>query len=202
MSDLTLYHCPGTRSTGTLWPLEEMGAEYTLETINVRAGRTAEFLKINPSGKVPAIRHKGQTLGELSAISLYLCDVFPEAGLAPALDDPKRAQHYFWHVYRPGVMEPAMISKGQGWKAEPGMIGWGELDDVVKRVDETLTQNDYLLGDSFSASDICAGGAVSWMVAFGMIEPTPAIKAYLERLQSRKAYRRMLEIDAELAPKA
>jgi glutathione S-transferase len=114
MSDLTLYHCPGTRSTGTLWLLEEMGAEYTLETINVRA----------------------------------------------------------------------------------------ELDDVVKRVDETLTQNDYLLGDSFSASDICAGGAVSWMVAFGMIEPTPAIKAYLERLQSRKAYRRMLEIDAELAPKA
>ena len=197
MSELILYHCPGTRSTGTLWLLEELGVGYELEIVDIFKGRSPEYLKINPSGKVPAIRHNGQTLGELSAISLYLCDVFPEAGLAPAPGDPARAGHHFWHVYRPGVIEPAMISKGQGWTASnQGMVGWASLDEVVARMEAHLDTNAYPLGEAFSASDIVAGGALGFMAQFGMIEASPVIGAYLNRLQDRPAYTRMQEIDA------
>ncbi|MGE5384794.1 MAG: glutathione S-transferase N-terminal domain-containing protein, partial [Betaproteobacteria bacterium] len=56
--EVTLFHCPQTRSSGTLTLLEELGAQYRLHLIDLRAGeqRQPDYLAINPMGKVPAIQ--------------------------------------------------------------------------------------------------------------------------------------------------
>ncbi len=53
---VTLFHCPHTRSSGVLTLLEELGADYALHVMNMKAGenRKAAYLAINPMGKVPA----------------------------------------------------------------------------------------------------------------------------------------------------
>ena len=196
---VTLYHCPQTRSSGALWLLEELGAPYEIVHVDVRKGPAEDFIKINPSGKVPAIRHKGQSLGELAAISLYLCDEFPDAGLAPEFGSPQRAAHYFWHVFRPGVLEPAMMAKSQGWSAERGTAGWGDFENMISRIERVLETSEYLLGDAFSASDILVGGALGWVRRFGLIEDHDTIFAYIDRIEDRDAFRRVQEIDAKMA---
>jgi len=94
---VTLFHSPNTRSSGALILLEELGAEYELQVINMKASeqRGPAYLAINPMGKVPALKHGGALVTEQVAIFLYLADLFPEAGLAPRVGDPLRGP-YTW----------------------------------------------------------------------------------------------------------
>jgi glutathione S-transferase len=71
---ITFFHAPHTRSSGTRILLEELGAPYELHAINMKAGeqRKAAYLAINPMGKVPAIRHRGELISEQVAIFIYL----------------------------------------------------------------------------------------------------------------------------------
>src|SRR3954463_5023869 len=82
---ITLYYSPQTRAAGARVLLEELGAPYDLHVLNMKAGeqRKPDFLAINPLGKVPTIRHRGEIVTEQVAIFIYLADLFPNAGLTP-----------------------------------------------------------------------------------------------------------------------
>ncbi len=92
---ITLFHSPRTRSSGTLALLEELKAPYTLSVMNMKAGenRQEKYLSINPMGKVPAILHGEALVTEQVAIGLYLADLFPEAGITPAIGDALRGPY-------------------------------------------------------------------------------------------------------------
>ena len=81
---IQLFQSPQSRSAGAYTQLEELGAPYEMKILNMKAGeqRKPDYLAINPLGKVPAIRHRGELVTEQVAIFLYLADLFPEAGLA------------------------------------------------------------------------------------------------------------------------
>ncbi|WP_439634341.1 glutathione S-transferase family protein [Glycocaulis sp.] len=192
-ADLIVWHGPNTRSTGTVWLVEELGVPYELRKVDVFGGETreAEFLKVNPAGKVPAIRHKGKTLTEMAAISLYLCDEFPQAGLAPAIGDPLRADYLYWSVFRPGVLEPAIVTKAQNLDVDPRTVGWGEWETVITLIETALEDGPYLLGERFSAADILIGGALGWLKHFKLMPDNPRIDDYITRLHARPAYARM-----------
>ncbi len=46
------------------------------------------YLAVNPMGKVPAVKHGDALVTEQVAVFLYLADLYPEAGLTPAIGDP------------------------------------------------------------------------------------------------------------------
>src|SRR3954464_13381059 len=106
---VTLFHSPNTRSSGALFLLEELGADYELHVLNMKAGeqRQPDYLAVNPLGKVPAIRHGEALVTEQGAIFIYLADLFPKAGLAPALDDPLRGPYLRWLVFYGSSLPPA-----------------------------------------------------------------------------------------------
>src|SRR5208337_2478729 len=110
---ITLYHSPNTRSSGILLLLEELGAPYELKLLNLKAGeqRQQPYLAVNPMGKVPAIEHNGAIVTEQVAILIYLADLFPEAGLAPAFDDPLRGPYLRWLVSYAACFEPAVVDR-------------------------------------------------------------------------------------------
>jgi len=89
---VTFFHAPQSRSGGTRALFEELGVEYDLHVLNLKANeqRQPAYLAINPMGKVPAIRHGEALVTEQPAVFLYLADLYPEAGLAPPLGDPLR----------------------------------------------------------------------------------------------------------------
>ena len=110
---ITLYYSPQSRAMGARVLLEELGAPYDLQILNMKAGeqRRPAYLAINPLGKVPAIYHGEALVTEQVAIFIYLADLFPEAGLTPALNDPRRGPFLRWIAYYGSSFEPALIDK-------------------------------------------------------------------------------------------
>ena len=104
MSDdrkLIFFHSPNSRSAGARILLEELGVPFDLHVLNMKVGeqRGAEYLKVNPMGKVPAVLHGDTLITEQVALYIYLPDSFPKAGLAPALTDPLRGAFLRWIAY-------------------------------------------------------------------------------------------------------
>src|SRR6478736_1836670 len=100
---MQLYWSPRSRSFSSLWLMEETGQPYerVLTDISTGAQRRAEYLAINPMGKVPALKDGEATLAEAAAIAAYVAERYPEARLAPPLGDPLRARYLYWLFFGP-----------------------------------------------------------------------------------------------------
>lgn len=201
-SSVTLFHAPQTRSTGVVVLMEELGAPYKLQVLNMKAGeqRQAAYLAINPMGKVPAVLHLGQLVTEQAAIYLYLADLYPQAGLAPAIGEPLRGPYLRWMVMYGSCLEPAAVDRAM--KREPasqGMCPYGDYDSLMATINSQLACGPYLLGERFSAADVLWGSALQWLTQFGLVTATPAIQAYVARIASRPAAQKVAARDAELA---
>lgn len=200
--EIEFYHAPNTRSSGVRVLLEELGVPHRLHALNMRAGAhlQAAYRSVNPMGKVPAIRHGEAVVTEQAAVYLYLADLFPEAGLAPATTDPARATYLRWMVFYGSCFEPAVIDRHL--KRDPGpraMSAYADYDSVIARVTEALAPGPYLLGGRFSAADILWGSALGWTTGFGLVAPDPVLTAYVERVRGRPAFQKVAAADAQLA---
>jgi glutathione S-transferase len=198
---ITLFHSPQSRSTGALALLEELHAPYTIHALNMKAGeqRKSEYLAINPMGKVPAILHGDALITEQVAIGIYLADLFPEAGITPAIGSSLRGPYLRWYVFYAACFEPAVVDKAL--KREPGptpMSPYGGFDTTLNAVVSQLKGGPWLLGNQFSAADVLWGTALSWMTGFGLVEAVPPIKSYVERWNARPTVKKVAQIDADL----
>jgi glutathione S-transferase len=200
---VTLYHAPRSRSSGVLTLLEELGAPYRLEILKLSEGEHHQppYRAINPLGKVPALRDaSGAIVTEQVAIFLHLADLFPEAGLAPPIGDPRRGPYLRWLVFYAASYEPAVIDRAL--ERDPGrraMSPYGEFDAVIDAIAEALTPGPYLLGEQISAADILWGSALHWTIGFKLVPDRPVFTDYVQRIGGRPAARRAREIDVELA---
>ncbi|WP_158925684.1 glutathione S-transferase family protein [Acidisphaera sp. S103] len=199
---IVLFHSPNSRSSAALTLLEELGAPYELRVLNMQAGeqRQPAYLAINPMGKVPAILHGDVLVTEQVAIYLYLGDLFPGAGLTPAIGDKRRGSYLRWMAFYAGCFEPAVVDRAM--KREPGTLAmspYGDFDTVMATINAQLRAAPFLLGDEFSVADVLWGSAMMWTTGFGLVPETPEIKAYIERTTNRPAVARVKERDAELS---
>jgi glutathione S-transferase len=199
---VTLFHAPNSRSAGARVLLEELGADYDLHVLNFKKNEQREpaYLAINPMGKVPAIRHGDALVTEQAAVYMYLADLYQDAGLAPALDDPLRGPYLRWMVYYGSSFEPALIDKAL--KREPAplsMSPYGDWDTMLNTLTQQLRAGPYLLGERFSAADVLWGTALAWTTAFKLVPALPEIAEYISRVTSRPAAQRAAAADAELA---
>ncbi len=195
---LTLYHTPKSRSASIVWLLEELGVPYELKIVDIRhADGTGARDPANPHphGKVPVLVHDGHRVFEIAAITVYLTDLFPEKKLGPQVGDPLRGEYLSWLAYRPGVLEPAMMMRRLEVKHVYGAMGWGPAEEVESVLNETLQNRPYLLGDSFSAADISVGGVINFLMMFKVLNETPVLKAYTDRITARPAFKRAMERD-------
>jgi len=199
---VTLYHAPRTRSSGVRILLEELAAPHELKLLNLKLKEqfSPEYLALNPLGKVPTIVHKGAVVTEQTAIYPYLADAFPQKGLAPPIGDPLRGPYLRWIAIYGAAFEPAMIDHAQKRVSEPrAMSPYGSYDEIVGLVRAQLAAGPYLFGERFTAADLLWGTALRWMLVFGLLESTPEIAAYVDRIGSRESAHRVGKSDHEIA---
>lgn len=202
MSDIILYHCPMSRAAIARWTLEELGEPYEVVTVDIRdglGGRTPDYLKINPMGKVPAITHGEVAAAENPAIAVYLGDAFPDKGLAPRIGDRDRGEYLRLMFWAAACIEPAMMQAHLKFETKRVQAGWGDAELVFDVLEQTVSRGDWVLGDTFSFADVIIGSGVTYAVQFGMMEDRPAFAAYRERLDARPARKRTVELEAEAA---
>lgn len=198
---LKFYHAPWSRSSAVFWLLEELGVDYEMEEVDIRAGAPESYRAIQPSKKVPAIDHDGTIVTERAAISIYLADTFPEAGLAPGIGEADRAAYLTWLVYCDAVFDPCVAAKAQGWTYESSnSFSFGLFDDMVRNVEKHLTRNRFAAGDRFTAADTQLGAGIQFtMDILKALPERPVFRDYVARLSERPAYKRYQERDAAFA---
>ena len=197
---ITLYHCPGSRSSGMLFLLEELGQPYEIKFIDVRAGagQTPEFLAINPMGKVPAIKDGDDIVWESGAICLYLADKYPSAGLTASIGAPSRAQLLRWLFFAASI-DTVLVERMLHRAPFPGQsVGYGDFERVINQVLRRglADANPWLLGDQFSVADIGIGAGIPWGLMNGTLPRESPFTDYAARIEARPAYQRGRARDA------
>jgi glutathione S-transferase len=200
MTDLIFYTNPQSRGQIVRWMLEEVGATYETQILTY-GGTIAEepYRSINPMMKVPAIRHGHRVVTEVAAICAYLADAFPDAGLAPP--PAERADYYRFLFFAAGPVEQLFSLAAIQYDPPPekqGMFGHGSRDRCLAGLERMLEGRDYATG-RFSAADLYLSSQLGFMINFKMLDPSPAIAAYVTQCTSREAYKRAKQIDEAAA---
>lgn len=202
---IKLYGYPQTRSTRAAWALEEAGAEYTIVPINLRAGehKTAEYLRLNPFGKIPTLVDGDLVLTESAAICTYIAEKFPEAGLIPT-ESNARAQYFQWMFFAVSELEAHLwlVAKHNRILPEeariPSLIppSIAAFQDASNIMANHLNQHTYLAGNQFTAADIICVSVLNWAYAM-RLELNPVLGEYRARICERPAFARARQREAD-----
>ena len=203
-AELVFYTNPMSRGRIVRWMLEELGISYRAEILDYGpAMKSAEYLAVNPMGKVPAIRHGDIVVTESPAICAYLADAFPEAGLAPP--PAERGAYYRWLFFAAGPLEAAVTNRAFGLappEDKEAMVGYGNFPTVMAALERAVEGGGHVAGDAFSAADVYVGSHIAWGLQLDLIERRPAFESYRSRLEQREAYRRATALDDAAAEAA
>ena len=185
---------------GTRVILEEIGAPYELieSTIDMDKPRSPEQLAINPNGWVPVLKWGDNAMYECAAITVFLCDRHPEAGLAPAADDPARGLYLQTLIYFTSSVQNAFQLDyypdrfADAPEDEPGAQRRGirRLRETWKVIDDQIGGNQWVLGERFSAVDIYLFMLITWLKPSRgqpSVDEFPNVKRIANAVQSRKS---------------
>lgn len=201
MNDTIIFYTnPMSRSQIIRWMLEEVKAPYDQKLIQYgEEMKSPSYLSINPMGKVPAIQHKGEVVTECAAICAYLADAFPEAGMAPPLD--QRASYYRWLFFAAGPLESAVLNKNLGFNVteeQQRTAGYGNFDLTIDTLAKAVTEKPFIAGDSFTAADVYVGSHIGWGIHFNTLPEREEFTEYFNKLKDRPAYIKAKQIDESL----
>ena len=208
---ITLHYYPGNASLTPHVLLREAGAPFELALVDraVDAQRSAEYLRLNPNGRIPTLVDSETVVYETAAIVLYLVDRFPEAQLAPAVGTPERALFYRHIGYLSCTVQPEMRpyfypEQHVGDAAHATDVketAERRLAEMFERIDAQLGDGPFVLGRRYSAADPYLLMLVRWTRA--MKRPArllPNIARHAERVLAREAVRRTFEEERLSAP--
>jgi glutathione S-transferase len=184
---MKLFFNPKSRALIAKWMLDECGADYEIVPIDLarREHKTAEFLKINPAGKLPALVDGDTKVFENAAICLYLGDKFDQMKLAPKIAAPERGRYLSLMVYSTSQLEPAMGDALLGAQAATGQRGWTDFETAKDVIEGELGEGPYLFGNWFTAADIMIGSMFVWRRIFTGQPDRAKLDAYVDRLLAR-----------------
>jgi glutathione S-transferase len=202
-----LYWNPGSASMAPHAALEEIGAAYELAGLDFDRDehKAAEYLKLNPNGRVPTLIHDGKAVYESAAILLYLCERHPEAKLMPLPGSPQRGHFLQWLFFLTNTVQEEMM---HWWHADNYMdseAGRAELKRIAERrlaglygqIWKTLAEpGPHLLGETFSAADIFLVMLCRWTRKMAMpATDWPELRRLVDSVSARPAWQRMMKAE-------
>ena len=209
---LTIHHLGHSQSERIVWLCEELGLpyelrHYTREPVSLLS--PPELKALHPLGSAPLIQEGELLLAESAAIVEYLIVKHGGGRFKPGPAHPDFASFLYWFHFANGNLQPAMVRmmflRRLNLPADhPLLLALqGRLDRVFALVEARLGEAAWLAGSEFSAADIMSVVSLTTMRLFQPVDlaPCPNIRAYLQRIGERPAYRRaMAKGDPDLAP--
>jgi glutathione S-transferase len=196
---LTLYYAPGACSMAAHIVLEESGEKYQPQKVDLMKGeqRTESYLKINPQGRVPALRlDNGEPLAENTAILPFLGKRF---GMWPN-DQMAEAKALSLIGFFAASVHPAHghVGRPERYTADtsafPGIkeMGLKTFHAYLQQIDKMLAGREWL-SERYSVLDPYAFVFYTW----GMRRELPVgelknYTAFKDRMLKRPAVQRVV----------
>jgi glutathione S-transferase len=188
MSGLKIYGATQSRAFRALWAAKELGLDYEHLQADLKS---ADFAKVNPNAKMPAITDGKTTIFESMAINLYLARKHDKGLWPKSIDDEGLTfQWSFWvmtEVEKP-LLNVLMDVIGMKKDAKAADEGRAALEKPFNILNMALAGKQYLLGDKFTIADLNVASVVSWAKPSKIdLSAWPNLSAWLERCTTRPA---------------
>lgn len=191
---LKFYYAPKTCALAVHLALEHIGAPYEAIALDFsqQAQRSAQYLALNPKGRVPSLETERGVLTETPALLLYLCQRFPAAGLAPLEDAFATAQMQAFNNYLCATVHVAHAHRVRGarWADEPS-----SLEDMKRKVPQTMGEcmaliehgmlkGPWVMGEQYTVADMYLFTIANWLEGDSVdLSKLPRVIAHRERMK-------------------
>ncbi len=210
---IELHYYPSNASFAPHALLREIGVPFELQLVDrtQAAHKSAAYLKLNPNGLIPVLQHDELVLYETAAIVLHLVDHFPQAGLAPPVGTPERAEFYKWLVWLSSSLQAMMphyfysdrtaAPGNAAGAAEVKAQAEAKIAAMIDQIEARLATQPWMLGEAYSALDPYTFMLCRW--TRGMQRPArtlPHLGPWLQKMLERPAVRAAIEAEGLQAP--
>lgn len=200
---LKLYYAPNTCALASLVTLEEAGAEYEISRVEFsrEEQRGADYLAINPKGRVPALATDDGIITETPAILTFIAQSFPDANLIPA-DAYGFARVQEFNSYLCATVHPAHAHRVRGYRwaddaaaiAEMARKAPSVMTECFELIEREMFEGPWVMGASFTISDPYLFTISNWLERDGVdIAQLPKIREHRERMSERESVRRAVD---------
>lgn len=191
---MIFYEFAPTRSIRVRWILQELGVPFDPVTVNLAKGegRRPEFLRLNPTGKLPVLVDGDFVLSESVAIVRYLAEKYPQAGFMPT-DPIARAEVDRWLMFTATELEQPLwrISRNTFLYPEEQRqptdvtIASREFTEMAAVLDAHMQGRQFVVGDGVTVADLVLAYTLDWANEQHLLEGLPKLLAYMERMYAR-----------------
>ena len=192
---LKLIHTPGSRSLRIIFLLEELGLDYELESYKYDGAffASAEFRKLSPMGKLPALWDNDQVVVESTAVMQYLLDRYGPGGLTVDAADADYAAYLQWfHMAEGGMANYLAVSLGHSTGIEQYQVTEAydrycryQIEKALLMLEQQLEGRDFLCKQGFTAADISLFYTLFFAKFAIQAKFTKRVEAYFQRLRAR-----------------
>ena len=202
-----LYYAPGTCALASHIALEEAGAPYSAERLSFKENQqnSADYLKVNPKGRVPALVTDKGVLTETPAILAFIAQSFPAAALAPMHDAFAFAEVQAFNSYLCSTLHVAHAHRMRGyrWASEPSSFA-----DMQRKVPESvgacyatietsLFRGPWVMGTDYTIADPYLFTLAQWMEDDGVDPRTfPRVAEHRARMAERPSVKKAIAEEA------
>ncbi len=193
---IKLYYAPNNASLAPHFILHHAQADYELVLVDrkAKAHKSAEYLGLNPAGRIPTLVVDQQAIFESSAICIHLCELFPEYGLMPAIGAPQRPLFFQWLAYLNNTLQTALMARYYPQRYTQDESGWAAviaaqdklIGEALGIINTQLSYQPYLLGARLTACDYFLFMLAGWALP---VNPSPLdfphLAAYLRRMAAK-----------------
>jgi glutathione S-transferase len=207
---LKLYYSPGACSLASHIALEEAGAPYSTQRVDLKGGeqRSPEYLKINYKGRVPALATDRGILTESPVILGYVAQSFPQARLANLTDGFAFADMQAFNLYLTAtvhvafahVFRPTRYGDGDATALAMRAKASASLDESFANIDRKFSDGrPYVHGDQYTVSDPYLLVFSRWLdrAELGPVDKFPHVAAHRKRIEARPAVQKVLAAEAQ-----
>jgi glutathione S-transferase len=203
---LTLYYAPNTCALASHIALEEAGGAYEARRVDFAAAEQTkpDYLRINPKGRVPALKTERGVLTETPAILAYIAQTHPGTKLAP-LEDPfafGELQAFMSYLCSTVHVAHAHRMRGARWADDPAAHeamkkkvpqSVGACFDLIER---TMFRGPWVMGEAYTVADPYLYTLARWLEGDG-VDPSRFRKVleHRGRMAERPAARRALDAE-------
>jgi glutathione S-transferase len=193
---LTLYYAAHTCSLASHIALKDAGASYELRRIDFRRTeqQSAEYLKVNPKARVPALATARGILTETPAMLAFIAQSFPEADLAPLGDPFAFAELQAFNSYLCSTVHVAHAHRMRGSRWADEETSFADMKRKVPRsvgaafelIEAHMLRGPWAMGERYTVADPYLFTLAQWLEADGVdLTRIPRVIEHRSRMASR-----------------
>lgn len=201
-----LYYYPNNASLAPHFLLHHMKLDYELLLVDKKSNsqKSADYLKLNPAGRIPTLIVDDMPIFESPAICIHLCESHPEYQLIPNIGSPERPMFYQWLTYLNNTLQAELMVRYYPHRhtvdesAIPSIIEAQDerIADALSVINNQLADKPYLLGDTISACDYFLFMLAEWSLP---VKKSPMcfehLAKYLQRLTTNETIKHVCELE-------